>query len=57
MEKAIDEEGTGRLVQLVFDGLAADRNLDDDVHVIWRIVPDLDRIDPHEALSLPPGTL
>ena len=57
MEKAIDEEGTGRLVQLVLDGLAAYRNLDDDVHVIRRIVPDLDRIDPHEPLLLLPGTL
>src|SRR5262249_28033567 len=52
VEKAIHDQGTGRLVQFVFDRLAADRNLDDDVDIVRRTVPDLNGIDPHGALSL-----
>jgi hypothetical protein len=51
VEKAIHDQGTGRLVQFVFDRLAADRNLDDDVDIVRRTVPDLNGIDPHGALS------
>ena len=48
MQKAIDDQSSGGFVQLVFDWLSANRDFDDDVHVIWWIVLDLDRIDPHE---------
>jgi hypothetical protein len=52
VEKTIHDQGTGGFVQFVFDRLATDRNLDDDVDIVRRAVSDLDGIDPHEALSL-----
>src|SRR5262249_18608772 len=52
VEKAVHDQGTGRFVQFVLNRLAADRNLDDDVHIVRRTVTDLDGIDPHGTLSL-----
>ena len=39
IEEAVDEQRARRLVHLVFDRLAADRHLDDDVDVVGRILP------------------
>ena len=52
VEKPIDDQSPGRFVHLVFDGLAADGNLDDDIHIIRGVVSDLDGIDPHNPVSL-----
>jgi hypothetical protein len=50
MQEAVDHQGAGGLVHLVFDRLAADRHLDDDVHVVGRIIADGNRIDAHGML-------
>src|SRR5471030_1554280 len=47
VEEAVDHQRAGRLVHLVLDRLAADRHLDDGVHVLGRIVADPDGIDVH----------
>ena len=47
VQEAVDEQRAGRLVHLVFDRLAADRHLDDDVDVFRRILADRDRFDAH----------
>ncbi len=38
IEKAIDEERAGGLVHLIFDGFAADRDFDDDIDILGRIL-------------------
>src|SRR6185295_15542637 len=50
VEKAIHDESAGGLVHLVFDGLAAHRNLDDDVDIERRIQADRDSVEPHYLL-------
>src|SRR5262245_8086144 len=50
MEKAIDDQCSGSLVHLILDRFPANRNFDDDVHVLRGIIPDLDRVDPHGRL-------
>jgi len=56
MQETVDHQGAGRLVHLVFDRLAADRHLDDDVHVIGRIMADGNRVDAHGMLrGVAPG--
>jgi hypothetical protein len=59
VQEPVDHQGAGRLVHLVFDRLAADRHLDDDVYVFGRIVADRDGIDAHEnpALRCPQSTV
>ena len=48
IEEAVDHQRAGLLVHLVFDRLAANRHLDDDVDVIRRVVSDRNRVDAHE---------
>ena len=50
VEKAIDDQRARSLVHLVFDGLAAHRNLDDDVDVEGRVQSDRNRVEPHHSL-------
>jgi hypothetical protein len=47
VEEAIDEHRPGLLVELVFDRLAALRDLDDDIDVVRRPTPDRDFGDIH----------
>src|SRR5471030_431927 len=48
VEEAVDHQRARRLVHLVLDRIAADRHLDDGVHVLGRIMADLDGIDVHD---------
>ena len=56
IEKPVDDKRAGVLVHLVFDRLAADRHLDDDVDLARRIDPDRNGVNAHgwlrEALEL-----
>ncbi len=45
----VDEQGARLMVELIFDRLPADRDLDDDVDGPWRIVADRDEVDVHAA--------
>src|SRR5471032_1920837 len=47
IEKPVDHQGAGVLVHLVFDRLAADRHLDDDIDLTRRIGPDRDSVNAH----------
>jgi hypothetical protein len=47
VEEAVDDERARRFVHLVLDRLAADRHLDDDVHVVRRVRADRDGVDAH----------
>ena len=47
IEKAVDEERAGGLVHLIFDGLAADRDFDDDIDVVGRILAGGNGIEIH----------
>jgi len=49
VEKAVDEEGSRGLVELVFDRNPSLRDLDDDIDVIWGRPPDRDLGKVHEA--------
>src|SRR5690348_12530265 len=51
VEEAVDHQRAGLLVHLVFDRLAADRHLDDDVDLARRIYPDGDGVNTHGWLS------
>src|SRR6185312_2826541 len=50
IEEAVDEQRAGGLVDLVFDGLAAKRHLDDDVEVVGRVLADGNGVDVHGGL-------
>ena len=52
VEEAVDDQRAGFLVHLVFDRLAADRHLDDDVDVVGRILADRDGVDAHGIAPL-----
>jgi hypothetical protein len=52
IEEAVDHQRAGGLVHLVLDRLAADRHLDDDIDLVWRVHPERDRIDTHERLRI-----
>src|SRR5450755_615445 len=47
IEKPVDHQGAGVLVHLVFDRLAADRHLDDDIDLTRWIGPDRDGVNAH----------
>src|SRR5690606_16680844 len=47
VEEAVDDERAGFLVHLVLDRLSANRDLDDDVDVFWRILANGDGFDTH----------
>src|SRR5262249_30458929 len=47
VQEAVDDQGAGGLVHLVFDRLTADRDLDDDVDVLGRVVADRDGVEAH----------
>ena len=56
IKEAVDDEGARRLVHLIFDRLAADLHLDDDIDVVGGIVADGDGVDSHACLcSFDPG--
>ena len=40
IEKPVDHQGPGLLVQFVLDWLPADRDFDDDVDIFGRVFPD-----------------
>ena len=50
IEKAVHHQRTRRLVHLVFDGLAADGNLNNDVDVIGDILSDRNLVDAHAGI-------
>ncbi len=52
MQEAVDEQGAGGLVHLVFDRLAALRNLDHGVDVVRRVGAGRDAVDVHDTLTL-----
>ena len=51
VQEAVDEQGTGRLVHLVFHRQAPLRDLDDDIDVPGRIGADGNGVDIHGALD------
>lgn len=50
VQEAIHENRAGVLVELVLDRLTADRDFDDDVDVLGRVLPAADLLDAHGAL-------
>src|SRR5260370_25831473 len=50
IEKPVDDKRAGVLVHLVFDRLASDRHLDDDVDLARRIDPDRNGVNAHGRL-------
>src|SRR5690606_39378216 len=52
VEEAVDEQGSRGLVDFVLYRLAAERHLDDDVQVVWRIAADGDGVDVHCLIRL-----
>jgi hypothetical protein len=50
IQEPIDDERAGILVELVLDRLAAERDFDDDVDVVRRVVADGYGLDTHGAL-------
>ena len=55
VEDAVDEQGARFLVELILDRLAADRDLDDHVEAVGRIVAGRDEVDVH-GRQAPPGS-
>src|SRR3546814_9564655 len=47
MQDAVDEQRARFLVELIFDGLAAHRHLNDDIQAVGWIVSDRDQFDIH----------
>ncbi len=52
VEEAIDEQCAGFLVHLVFDGLAAHLDLDDDVYFMRRLGAERDCVKTHRTLQI-----
>src|SRR5215510_3135265 len=48
VQETIDHQGARSLIHLVFDRLAADRHLDDDVEVLGRVVADRNGVEAHD---------
>jgi hypothetical protein len=42
MEDPVDEQGSGSLVEFIFDGLAANRDFDDHVDGVRRVIANRD---------------
>src|SRR5947209_5114029 len=54
IQEAIDEQHAGRLIHLIFDRFAADRDLNDDIDVFRGIVADRNRLDVHFGAAFRP---
>src|SRR5690349_4286007 len=52
IEEAVDYQRAGFLVHLVFDRLAANRDFNDDIDVVRRILSDRDGVDTHGLAPL-----
>jgi hypothetical protein len=49
VEDSVDPDRARFLVEFIFDGFAADRDFDDGVDAVRRIVADRDEIDVHDG--------